>query len=1105
MTRLAPLLMMLELCACSGPGPTPELDALARALVCNVPGAAFDLNGQNLGQAHVQITRTETVVGVSVDEPPLTPRFTRGDDSLHVTLDGSNAQPGDYDVSAVSGGGKWTITHGLALLPPPSVTTETPTGLCNAQSAQTLTVDGDGFFVINGQAPTVSIRDAQGIEKLVVAGTPAECVQAIDSVIDGVQLCNQLSLELPTAQLDPGVYAAVVTDPAPLGCSSTEMRPFFVEAPPTIDTTTSSASLCQGGGEIQILGDGFAAGATVALGGGAPASTTVVGAGEISASFPFSPLLISGQQLSLVVANPDGCRASAAQAVTILPGPVLLAVDPPIVYAAYRTPLVLHLSSATTPPAVTITSQSTGVPVTLTAALDPAHATRVVAELPPGLPAGLYDLGYSDGSSCSTTLTGAVRVTTDDKLLLRSVRPAFGDRSATQRIAITADPSSAVAIAAGARVFLAREDGGGTAVVPLDAQLEAGALHAVVPAGLAAGGYDVVVVNPDGTVGVLDGAASFGSYQAIDGAPPLVTRVAPEALEPGCSGCTVTLDGVGFGAAPTVGATCYAAGSAAPLGSAPSFPLAASPSPTPNPSEIFVDGTLLAAMPHGTHCSLYVINNDGAIRPIGEADRQVSVAVGLSPVDASDMTFELAPSLSTARRAPAVVVAAAEPGGHFLYALGGDGGTVTSTRSDGEWAPIGLAGLGPFATLPGSPLPGGTTLAGAVAAGRWIFLVGGYDGHSSLSSVTRGEVLDPMEAPLFDDLGVALDFGGSGLSAGTYYYRVSARFDLGDALNPNGESLASPPVVITLPALAQSRDALLDWSAGATSGRTIAGWRLYRGAAPDALDAYLDLPLATTSFTDDNTQITVSGAPLALGALGRFSSSGVPQLVTPRAGAAVTAVPDATPGRYFLYSGFGWDSTGVTPLPVSYEVLQVDVGASGVTFGSATQFTQVPFGSAGRWLTGAFAATPERDSRFADRFVYFGQGTSNLTLGNISSSDNIAELDGGQISTGGALVSLGTLPAATIEYGYAALGGGDALVMLGGATATAQSSSTPWRAPFGAMTPASDGWNTTAPLLPQGHFLPGAASDGPYIFVVGGSIASLGLGSASTEVSLGLY
>jgi hypothetical protein len=1048
----------------------PTLDVFARTLVCKVPGASVDIRGHNLEGAHLEILRRETVVGVPVTEQPLTPTTTFQNDTWHVNLDG--VEEGAYDVSAVKGVERWTTMHGLGILPPPSVTTEEPTGLCNAQAAQTLTVRGSGFVVVGSHRPQVTIRDAPGASHMSVEGDPSECVPAVIGVVDGVQLCNALAVTLPPGQLDPGLYYAEVLNPTPLECASTETRPFLVNPAPAVFANQTTATICQGGGSLEINGSGFVAGATVAVGGVSADAVTVTD-NQIIANFNFSPLFLPGSQLGLTVANPDGCR-SALINLTVQAGPVLLAADPPMLYKPLRTPVTLYMTSVTGSVSVSLTGNGAPVPLTST-----VSGKRVIAEVPPGLNPGTYDVTLSDGSGCGTGLRGAVQILDEVKLQLDSVHPAFGDRTVTQRLTIRG-----AGLKAGARVFLSPKNG--TALTPVGAELEYGALHAVVPP-LAAGRYDVVVINPDGAVGILnDAVAPFHSYQAVDGAIPVVTRLAPQALPAGCSGCQLTVDGAGFGVAPQVRALCYAPGSNVAF-DGPALTLFGSPSDT----EVIVEAAPLAALPHGTSCHLRVTNNDAAITPSGEAVEPVVVSAGLSPLKAGDSTFEPGPALTSLRRAPAVAAADAEPGSRFLYALGGDSGTLTSARSDGEFAPLSPAGLGSFAALPRTGLPSATTLAGAAVSGRFLYLVGGHDGMSALARVARAEVLDPAEAPRFDDLGVALDVSATGVPAGaTYYYRVSTRFALDDAVNPNGESLASAPIAIAVAPLAAAFDIALHFVPGTTPGRSLAGWRLYRGTAPDQLDRYVDI--SDVSFTDDNTQFSASQTPLVLGALGRFTATNIPQLNNPRAGAAVVSAPDAVVGRSFVYAAFGWSGAS---LPASYEMLQLDGGTP------AGSWAQTSLGT-GRWLLGGWAATPERNSRITQRFVYFGQGVSNTSLAGVMNSDLVAEMNIAQISGNGTLTpSPSPSPAPTSPgFGYGSFGGGDALVMVGGAATLAQPGSLLQRAVFSSP-PVPDAW-TPIDLLPSVRFLPGAGADGPYLFVIGGGSTFF---TASTETSAGLF
>ena len=79
---------------------------------------------------------------------------------------------------------------------------------------------------------------------------------------------------------------------------------------------------------------------------------------------------------------------------------------------------------------------------------------------------------------------------------------------------------------------------------------------AIVPgavAPLALGVYDVIVVNPSGTIGLLD-----KGFTIVGDPTPVILRASPGSLPTNCTTCTVGLTGLNFSTspAPTVTATC---------------------------------------------------------------------------------------------------------------------------------------------------------------------------------------------------------------------------------------------------------------------------------------------------------------------------------------------------------------------------------------------------------------------------------------------------------------------------------------------------------------------------------------------------------------------
>jgi hypothetical protein len=561
-----------------------------------------------------------------------------------------------------------------------------------------------------------------------------------------------------------------------------------------------------------------------------------------------------------------------------------------------------------------------------------------------------------------------------------------------------------------------------------------------------------------------------------------------------CSGaaCDVTITGASFGAAPTVTETCYATGTSAPM-TGPAVSVVG----TPTSTAVTVNAAPVVALTPGTQCFFRVTNNDLADKPFADADAAFVVAA--SSLNISGPVASPGGNLTQSRRGAAVVVGAATPAARFVYALGGDDGSLGGARSDGEFAPSTVAGAGAFAALPRMTLSSKRTLAGAVAVGRYLFFVGGHDGTNSVATVERSEVLDPNEAPSVTDADLVPDAGSSGLSPGRYFYRVAALFASGgggDPQNPNGESLASPEFSVSVPAFKSKIDLTVVWSGGAATqaGRVLSGYRVYKGATIGGENQSTDLPASATSFTDDGTATFTARTPLPLGAIGSWMA--VSSLSVPRAGAGVTVVQNpATAGHFFIYAGFGQDTTSaVTKLPSSYDVAEATQSGTQVTLGAFAGLPATGSVQGGRWLLQAYPVTPAIDTITTTSYVYFGQGTKNLTLSGLAVADKIDELVVGQI---GALGSLGTLTVGTAWssslFGYAGISAANGFLMIGGSTSSTAGAAAESKIGNDALSagtpPAQANWNANGAALPAGRFLPASTLDGAYIYVVGGSTA----------------
>jgi hypothetical protein len=1073
----------------------------------------------------VTLTESETLDGAGVTGMPISiaddaanpsASHVRWQSEQQLTFDVTPdlLMPGVYDTKVTNPDSHAALLpHSLAVVPPPMVTMVVPPNVCDAQSDQTVTVHGMNFLGVGTDVPKVTILDGNGAVALSADAVLADCHMVAQSVMAGIQLCDTLTFVVPEGSLPPGMYTLVVTNPAPAACASTESVSFVVEPPPTIDlAATTPKVICEGGGTIDVRGTGFLPGATLTLGTKDATTTNVKGDGEAVGTWTM-PGFTAGDKLDLKITNLDGCNAIAPKAITVVPGPVLFAVDPSVIYKPVATQVTLYLTSVTPPLAsVTLTAKTGGMVTTIVnPTIDPNHPKHVLITVPAGLAADDYTITVSDASGCPASAT--FKIVDQVTLKLLAIRPMFGHATETNAVSITADPTMNGGLQAGARAYLTPHAGSGAGTAISSSVVDNKTLAGVVPAGVAAGAYDVIVVNPDGGVGVLnDPTKDFQAYFSELAAPPVITGVSPGAIPGNCAGaqCNVVIGGVNFAPPLAVTESCFAPGSSTPLANPPA--VTASGATT---TSVTVNATPIVALATGTQCFFRVTNTAAPDHPFADADAAFVVAPASLNVATPTISSN---KLVHARRGAAVVTCAATPAARFVYVIGGDDGNFANGRTDVEFAASTLTGIGQFATLDRTPLPSGLTVAGAAAVGRFLFLVGGMSGGSSVSTVQRAEVLDPAEAPLVTDADLVPDAGSKGLAPGRYFYRVAALMAAGDAYNPGGETLAGPEFTVNVPMFKNKIDLTIVWSGGVKSltmvpARIVGGYRVYRGTAQNGEDRYVDVPASATSFTDDGSATFTMQAPLPLGALGKWAGAGngVPQLNTARAGLGVTIAPEVTtPGRWFLYGGLGYNSGGSTKLPTSYEVLKIDVSTAGTDFGGATTFTQASIGSAGRWLIGGFAATPANDTFFTGAtgsYIYFGQGTKDLTLTGNTVTNSVKEYDAGKLDTStGALGSIVTNVATeNVEFGYGPVSAANSLLMIGGATSSGVPDSSIHNGAIDSSNlPQLVNWNANGTGLPAARFLPGVTLDGAYIYIVGGAGGAT-LTNATDTVIVGTY
>ncbi len=674
----------------------------------------------------------------------------------------------------------------------------------------------------------------------------------------------------------------------------------------------------------------------------------------------------------------------------------LIGADPEVFYGEAQTPIALFLSGPLdqTVTRVWAVEEATGEPSDLEFAYDPAAPRIIDATLPAGLEAGPYSVFVeTSGEACPAYLPAGLSVATELTVALDHVEPTSGSTAEDTIVelrAIDPAPTGETQLQELPRVYLRPEEGPAVELHSLEF-LEATRLRAMVPSGLTVGSYEVVVVNPDGGVGVVEAPFWVTDEETPS---PLLGDVSPtRAL---IEDITLDLRGERFSESAEVRYECLDENSTEP------FELTA-------PQTTWVDQEHLEAvfpvssegLGEGTSCVVLVdqpVTAAGGV--VATRTAAFSAVTVVNPTGALTSS-ETAPSLNVPRRGLAALSGAATYGERFFYALGGDDGAgqdydVIEIARPGRFRGIAEDGWRVqsrpirlhdpdqgFYTWP-------LTEAGAAQVGRYLFLVGGRHNDESQATVLRAQILDPDDAPRTESAR-RIVAESSGLDEGLWIYRVAAVFPDDHLSNPRGESLPGPPTAVRAPDLGE--DALhlhLSWQP--VSNAT--AYRVYRSPtahSPSGTEVLI-AEVQTTEFLDTgdaepdpDLQCEAGageGCPLALGDLGEWAvmaylphQVGEDPFYANREAPCVQTAQDPTdPQVTYLYTAFGLDgfatakgSISVTTLTEISDQTQL-VGQPWISASTAPQ-APVP-----RWQCGAFRADP---------WLYFGPGrTTGDTLTN---------------------------------------------------------------------------------------------------------------------------
>lgn len=973
-------------------------------------------------------------------------------------------------------------TDGDALVGgPPTIASAMPGAVCAGTTFDgNVTLTGDNFLTIDGNLPSVTV------DGVVVTPTLSNCSPIPDANLT-IQSCTDLALVVPVAQRNLNSIPIEVTNPAPSDCGGAAT--FTLQTAPTPQVTAvTPLRLCDQGGTIQIDGTNFEQGMTVTLDGTAADMVTVNMAGT-QATATFAAGIPVGEY-TLIVENPNTCSDTHDEDIRVVTGPRPFFVDPPVVYDGISTRVTIFLTGlfgGSVTGAEIIDSMGNVTPlVDLTFnALEPNTVQAVIpaGTLPMGTTTDSYDVRLIDDLDCAETTQDLVDITSELTVSIESIDPPFGWTQSDNAVTVTsADPPPAGEdnFAAVPRVYLNPANpmmGDIATEIQAIEFFSATELSGIVPAGLPADtttgatSYDVIVINPDGSVGLLPAA-----YDSTVEPPPLVDSVSPGSWETNDAMWAITVEGSDF-RMPQVDVTCTA-----PDGTVDTR-TATVTSSDPALINATVDTNGLDGL---SVCVLRVTNTDN------------NTYADFAPITITNpagnfVSFISGNSLNTSRRSHMMAGGSATRTAKFLYAIGGDDGSGTKLSSI-ERAPLDSLGRPAGWTTTRSQLPAGLSNAGVTALGDFIYLSGGTDGTNTSADVWRARVLDPLDSP--DITNVEFDIDPmlmGGLTPGVYYYRVAAVFGGSNTQNPGGETLASERQPVRIPF--QGVTLTLDWAPFANASE----YRVYRTPMADMNageeELIATIPAGTTQFIDDGTSTTTVGeTPLPIGALGEWHS--VATLATPRSFTQLAAAEDPdTPGIWYLYTIGGTDSTDTISGVTEYLTVTVDPATGDQTAGAMSTATATL--ATPRTEHNVVVGTSENASLLTGSVLYVLGGKQ--AVGPISRDTDYAA-----VPAGGDIVAwTSTTSGQRSRAGYASAMANNNIVNIGGQNGAPSGSADkqsvdPINAP--ALGTSSALGNTG---MFGDRYLHGFTSFNGYLYVTGGQTAANAADSSTAYSILG--
>ncbi|QDG54379.1 hypothetical protein FIV42_27635 [Persicimonas caeni] len=997
----------------------PTLESAEPALACTDEGARdVVLTGTNFLTVDGTVP-TVTLDGVAVDSANVaasdcaaTANVAGGltveaCTTLTLSLPQGTLAAGDTQVEVINPNPVGcSVSDSTILTVPPTlaIASVTPANVCSTSTGtNSIEISGSGFLKVDGQWFTLDI----GGQSIAIDDSKVSDCTAL--TVDGqtAESCGTITVDVDTSGFSEGPIDVTIDNPGVATCDATISDKFGIAPPPTV-TSVQPANVCADTASvITVNGADFAQGATVtaiASDGTRTQADTVTFVSSTELEAEFSAGLTDGSY-DIEVDNGQSCSGLAADALVVNPLPVVFFVDPPVLYNGIDTQVTIFTSGLAAAPSSLELVDSTGTATTISSYSSP-EPNRILATVPSGLTADSYEVRVTSQFGCTGGLPGAVEVTDQTTVQIASIDPTFGWQNSPTSVTITADENAPTAnqFKAVPRVYLnpATSTSGATATELRAATFNSATeLSGIVPPGLDVGEYDIIVVNPDGTVGILtdpNNTPGEGAFEVLLEAPPVIDSVNPGTW-PDNEISSGAIRGENFRLDETTNSEPITVECVGPTGTSFTIdPLAIDVDwTTYNASTAQEQSTTIpftvdlnnATVEKGAVCVATVTNTDDTFAEFAPvAISWPASAWRLGP-------FQAGPDMLTARRTPVANTGQPSREQRFLYAIGGDDGTADNAFDTVEFARLDRLGNPlAFETMPRHSLPaGGLTLTKSVRIDDFIYVVGGYKGTGATTTgatgeVLRAKVLDPLNVPDISDVDFEVD-AGNGLTEGTYYYRVAAVLNdtpaQGEPLyNPGGETLASEPLPLAVPApVSGDLVPTITWDAfpDATS------YRIYRSPSPNTpfgqevlIGEVTDNGSSTYSLRDPNLAQVNADNPLPIGSLGEWHQPDPNATITARHSHGLTIVEDPSdPTLHHIYAAGGVDATDTALADIDYVTIQVN-GPLDQTIQSVT--TNAATLSGARFENSAAMATSKSATNLSNPpilYVMGGQTGAGLT------------------------------------------------------------------------------------------------------------------------------